>query len=466
MPDGAQDRTRKLVRGAVLKTNPYPPFRFLNRLPYRWALRAVRKIARTIPEIRSIGVRNGFATGDWIPGLSDIDLLAIVSQDLEPEREFAVVDSFRASYFQLQRTFPMLGELVMLAEDDLDAWLPPATFTPGKLPLATIHGVPIELPEEESPRWRENALNIALWIYLDLLPPTLSQPPGYLREQDSARRMRKIARLVAPLVEPTVAGAAAAGVAGAVKIMEAAVRTIDSNAFRERPEPSWFPLARNRCQFAEGSAAGVAGVQSVVEFGGRTLVVVSDGFPLERLREIAADVERFGPSALPLACNTFAYTVRRYNPHAYGRLFEKRTILWGADPLAEIDPPGRLDFASYAESRSAGIISFARGEEIFQTPLPLLEFENEIERAMELRYALGANWVHPDRSETGRRWRSEFPEHAEAVRRIREHAENGGELEARRAAFFFFRSLQRELRQLLESSDERMSHSLGGGSGF
>ena len=80
----------------------------------------------------------------------------------------------------------MLGELVMLAEDDLDAWLLAATFTPtpGKLPLATIHGVPIELPEEDSPRWRENALNMALWVYLDLLPPCLSQPPGYLREQD------------------------------------------------------------------------------------------------------------------------------------------------------------------------------------------------------------------------------------------------------------------------------------------
>jgi hypothetical protein len=451
MPDGAQDRTRKLVRGAVLKTNPYPPFRVLNRLPYRWALRAVRKIARTIPEIRSIGVRNGFATGDWIPGLSDIDLLAIVSEDLDPGRGFAVVDSFRASYFQLQRTFPMLGELIMLAEDDLDAWLPAETFTPGKLPLATIHGVPIELPEEDSPRWRSRALELAMGFYLDRLPPCLVKPDSYLQRMDVLRRVKKIDRLLRPIraekgekgapIDPHAAVPVL--VAHAAKLLETAVALVDCGAYLDKRDRSNPP-------------EGVADVCCTLAHRNTVIVTLPNGLTTEAIAAITVG-RRWGQPPLPLAESVFAYMVRRYDPYSYAELLRGREIAFGADPPEGVLPPGKAEFAAYLLSQFAYALAFTRGQELFpasESPFVAV-LERELDHLMGIRFVVEEGWVTADWREVGARWRRVFPESAQALDEIKLVARHASRA-ARQQAFALFRSLANEVRAAVTAVETRV----------
>ena len=177
MAEEANDRGHGLLRMLVLKTNPYFPFRYTNRWPYYLALKRTVAMVRPYAEVRALYLHHGVASGAWVPGLSDIDLFVIVERGLPAAREFDIVDSLRANYRRLKRWFPMLGELRILSADDLNPWLRATSEGPTPRSWMLLYGTPVlDLAFDHSPNWRTRALRLALWVYLDELPPAWRSP--------------------------------------------------------------------------------------------------------------------------------------------------------------------------------------------------------------------------------------------------------------------------------------------------
>jgi hypothetical protein len=133
-----------MIQPLVLRTNTWPVVRTLYRIPYRFASSLLGRAASQTPGVLALYARGSFATGQWIPGRSDIDLTAVLTPGLSPPEELAAARQFHARAIALRRRFPMIGEVEFLAQDCLSAyaahaftgfqtaqWLP---LTPGAAP--------------------------------------------------------------------------------------------------------------------------------------------------------------------------------------------------------------------------------------------------------------------------------------------------------------------------------------------
>lgn len=412
MSSKSQRRT-EMVRTLVLKTNPYFPFRVINRWPYTVALRAVCRAVAKHPEVRSLYLRHGLAAGVWTPGLSDIDLSVILKSGLDPGSDFRVVHAIRTRYRSLKKWFPMLGELEILEEDDLLPWLRATSETPQPRNWTLLHGTPaVDLALDRWSGWRERALGVALWIYLDLLPPCLAQPESDLRTADTLRRLRKILRLLRAVPGgssgPAPALTAESGVCEVATELERVARTIGD----EQPPSRAF----EKC---------------TIVLPDKLLVVLPDG---ARAHQIAAEVaaDDSGLPVMPLSLSVFRYLVRRYDPYIYDFLATNRGIVHGDDPLAHVPPPGHAEFSDYIERDLPRLLAFTRGPEIFENgQLDWAEFKSEWRRLMALRLLIDKNLIASRRSEIDTHWRREYPQLAVDFDALRAGS--------RQAAFALFR---------------------------
>ncbi len=447
MPRKLNNSARDLLRILVLKTNPYFPFRYCNLWPYSLALRAAIEAVRDQPEITALYVRHGVGSDRWIPGLSDVDLTLIVECGVSAAREFDLLDSLHRRFRRLRRSFPMLGELEVLGGNDLSLWMPATCNAPEPRPWTLAYGAPvIDFSLDRSPGWQTRALNFALWIYLDLIPPCLAKPDSYLTRADARRRVLKILRLLRPFLSdseriknrigsgtgPTLLAAHAA------KALETALAGIESRDIASKSHGSNFAVDRPPIR----SAAG---------FPDKVLVVLEDG--LEPEQTAAALISRdWKKLAVPLSASVFRYTVRRYDPYIYPSLLRKREIVFGADPLEAIAPPGKAEFTEYLYSRLAGSLVFVRSPELFQEPLQLTIFESELRRLMGLRLLLHKGWIAGHRAEIDAEWRREFSVCAQALDAIKLAAGRGDTRAARRDAFLLFRSVAAEVCEVTAES--------------
>jgi hypothetical protein len=119
---GALDLLQDLLQTAALKTNRVFPFSVLNRAPYWLAIDCFLRVCRKFPEIRGVYLRHGMAEGNWVPGISDIDLTVTLQAGLSTEDEFRCLTALREKHAGLRRVFPMLTDIAILREDHLDAW--------------------------------------------------------------------------------------------------------------------------------------------------------------------------------------------------------------------------------------------------------------------------------------------------------------------------------------------------------
>ena len=449
--------TRDLLRTFIVKTNPYWPFLWCNRVPYELAIRASMQAFRKYPEVRSMWVWHD----QWIPALSDIDLSVVIQRGLTIEKEYAFLESFWKTFDRLRRFFPML-EVKLLSEDELPIWLSHANSGHLDLDPVFLHGVEDPaLAAARSPNWRQFALSFALWVYMDVLPPCFAAPESFLRRQDVQRRVRKILRLLNPVLSEAGERCGAVepnGIADAILALERAVAHVDSITPRDVAERGWLRGETNGREYSTAGFPACDGVRSVIRTGtGKVLILAEDGLDgaaLDRLVE--ASRQHWPADALVvLPRSVFAYLIRSDNPYYYSRLISNRIIVFGTDPLAEVAPPGRGAFAAYTLSRIAHTLTFSRSDTVFSRskPLSMADCEWSLNQAMAVRLLLRDDWVSPLRSEIAARWRSEFPQCGVAFDQIKRDAEAERERVAREAFFHLFRPIVCDILDQIGSRD-------------
>jgi hypothetical protein len=134
------------------------------------AAHALARAAGEIPEISALFARGSYATGQWAPGRSDIDITAILRSPSLP-----AVRRFAARTAALRRRFPMIGEVEFLDHSCLPAyaayavtgfqssrWLPLA----GRLP-------PPDFYHHGAAHLQRDRLSHALRVYRLDIPPAL-----------------------------------------------------------------------------------------------------------------------------------------------------------------------------------------------------------------------------------------------------------------------------------------------------
>jgi hypothetical protein len=114
-------KSRRIVRLLVMRTSRWPGLRRAYRWYYGFAPALLRLWARRQPQLASIIVHRGYSTGDWEPGSSDIDLLAVA--ELAGEKAAIWLESFWKTYDGFKKLFPFLGECLVLEERELQDYL-------------------------------------------------------------------------------------------------------------------------------------------------------------------------------------------------------------------------------------------------------------------------------------------------------------------------------------------------------
>jgi hypothetical protein len=368
------------------------------------------------------------------------------------EEEFQRVDSFRASLRRLKAVFPMIEE-DLLSGCDFPLWLDAIRQTPDPDRRVLLFGESDSILEPaDSPHWRARALEVAFWVYVDPLPSCLAKPSSFLRDHDLARRIRKIARSVQPVIGESLDDSSVSlplRVSRAAKALERTVAVIEKDL--PVSDGGSFSEADPQQSVTNASSAAPPGVIGVIRRKVDILVVIEDGLSVERIAQIFEQSAQWGTPQLVLPASVFRYWLRYYDPYEYSRLSRERAIIAGSDPLGGLPSPGEIEFGRYWRLRLDNILTSVRGDEVFCKPgsFTMTRFRSKVVRAMALRMALERNRVFPELKQVDAGWRGEYEDAAGIFEEIRKDAADGKESSARFKAFTLLRSCADAIRENL-----------------
>ncbi|MBL7086734.1 MAG: nucleotidyltransferase domain-containing protein [Candidatus Cloacimonetes bacterium] len=111
------NKVQRLIQKTIFYTNPYFPFKYLNRLAYIVVLKLAIIYLKKIPQIQSILLRGSMASGNYTPGLSDIDLMFII-RPLSVKDEINFLKLFWKRFKLLHAIFPLFAEIRVMNEEE------------------------------------------------------------------------------------------------------------------------------------------------------------------------------------------------------------------------------------------------------------------------------------------------------------------------------------------------------------
>jgi hypothetical protein len=290
---------------------------------------------------------------------------------------------------------------------------------------------------------------------MDILPPCFAVPDSFLRGKDVERRVRKILRLLKPLLieADCDCGPIHNGTIGdAAVALERAATYLNSIEPNDELEPVALSLDAAGIVYSSEALPPMRGVRGVIETGaGKFLVLTDDGLdPLAIDRIHAMSRQRWTrkqDAIVVLPRRLFEYVIRTADPFLYIELLAQRTLVFGHDPLPEIRPPAKKDFVTRIRARIPQLFTYARSETVFSrsAPLSLSNWESSLDAAMAVRLLLHDDWIAPRRRELGKHWRARYPESAAALEEMKRYAAEGQDRMARQAFFSLLRSVLDEI---------------------
>lgn len=108
----------------LIVTTNVKPFCWLYRLYYQLALKKITQTFKDHPDIVGVYLIAGMASGDWTPGLSDIDLIIIVNNNQGSKQRVG------KSYEHLSRSIPVIkiDEQNIYTVDEIKLWYQQSNF--------------------------------------------------------------------------------------------------------------------------------------------------------------------------------------------------------------------------------------------------------------------------------------------------------------------------------------------------
>jgi len=443
---------RESVRIGVLRTNAIWPFSVLNRLPYALAIRRFKSVCQRFPEISSVYLRHALITGAWIPAISDIDLTVIFSPGLSRESEFSFLQQFWRQMTGLQRRFPMLGEIEVLSEAQLESWVRFGIEGRGAADWQLLSGADT-VPKPVRPsaaRYLREAFDYTYWFYLQNFTRVFSQSdtPSYLRTQDLQRLQRKTSRCLAAMSADSGQQPARIPEPGLddAGILLDILSMLEEGLQATGLDPGqWVQTSNLRQQWLLRQAGGKARsinppvadeafsrwgseICSIYLDPDELVYVIMKGTArtsenLERIKEIQKYFT--GQDRLPvfLTEQLFIYLLRFLKPYDFAYFAKNASLLYGVPILEGTALPNPAAFQHDLVKQTPLLLMYPQSQEF----ICATGAENETSRAFELKLGqalalklyLERGILKTNIAQVRKEYVAVYPRHAEAIRALR-----------------------------------------------
>jgi hypothetical protein len=369
---------RDLIRICVLRSNAHRPFSSINKAPYCIAIRVFTHFCRRFQEIAAVYVRRRLVGRSWIPALSDIDLTVLIRKDLGLEREYLFLRRFWQGMQLVRKVFPMIGEVEILNEDQMEIWLKNGfegvNFEGWQQILGNAASPVLERPVIPNCDVFQ-AYNFALSFYLHTFYRGLHQTrhPHYLLKQDSFRILRKINKCLSAIGANSTASSDKINelppdidevICLMISSLDNGLSSIASSTNgcagkNEGNEQDYLPVDIYSSIQDSNNVSGFAAligwehvIRSVYQtHDKRVYVILRDGIDFSTMKQCVGtiwDAGQLGGGRLIIVGEKlFQHLLQRYYPFEYAHLAEFRILLLGTDILPDIAPPGKSSFVNY-----------------------------------------------------------------------------------------------------------------------
>jgi len=170
MPENFRSRLIVAVRAAAIRTRNRPAFLALYRAVYRGALALFSAAFRlSFQKHGALYLRRGMAGRDWLPGISDIDLLAVLDGGAQAESGAAL--KLWRLHQGFKRVFPFFGEIQIANPLEIGGYVREGGWRAREMPRwKTLRGKALEiaLPAARNSELGLFHLQEALGAYLSL----------------------------------------------------------------------------------------------------------------------------------------------------------------------------------------------------------------------------------------------------------------------------------------------------------
>jgi predicted nucleotidyltransferase len=469
-------KIRDMVRTAVIKTNPYPPFSSLNKVPYRAAIKTFVKVCESFPEIKTIYLRGGLSEGHFIPALSDIDLTVIIGPTVSVEREYRFLRSFWKRYRRMKKLFPMLGEIEILNSEELTISTKFGLAGYQAQSWKLLYGT--EMPRHSytlhAMSLRRDSLNHALYVYLEYFVKifTSQKRSLYIVSQDLRRLQSKILRCLdhsngANAVHRVLSDRLSSNMSNVV-MFSRVLKSLDDEICRfnkdgimanTEPHPALDPGnpplhtdelldLRELADCLDGAIKSV-----IVNSFNKIFVVLETALDAPTLKTCMETMIQVFPdkSRMPaiVSASMFEYILRHYEPFKYAHFMAHRRLVFGEDLLSRIQAPSRNSLIDYLLGRVPNLLTFPRSYTVIlgyaPTAFGVRELECTVEQCLLLKLYLEKRVVQPSYDKLLVECENHYSEYFVELRSLKEtrHANSSQEW------FGFLRGLANDVRRCL-----------------
>jgi len=142
-----------IVKKIVFRTIHIGLFKFIYKILYSLYIYIFKKITKKLLDVKSIYLKWGLGSKEFIPGLSDLDMIVVINKK-SVTKDFFQMKRYINFYFILKKILPFMGYILLLSEKEINSWLTwgdiracelPFVYTPiygKKMPIGRYKYIP------------------------------------------------------------------------------------------------------------------------------------------------------------------------------------------------------------------------------------------------------------------------------------------------------------------------------------
>jgi len=326
---------------------------------------------------------------NWVPAISDIDLTIIIDSNLMPEGSFNFLKSFWEKFERLKKIFPVLGEVDILDESEIESW---TRFTIRGYEARNWKLLYGEKTVKSSYKSDQNmisvdSLNYAITNYLEYFIPKFFSKgiPDIIVSAELSRLASKIVKYAASnnkvRKNKTGSDRRAELLYSVMKGLEPSVRNIKISAFSEEKNFKQDTLLTDvnteefKSEYQEIDLSKLESCRDkidafIISYTTR-FIILKDGIKDDEIIDCIETIQKvFSKQNIkPIILNfaIFEYYLKIYNPFIYSQLLDGRKVLFGEDLFLKVKQPDYYFYCKSLIEETSNILLFSRNRELIQS---------------------------------------------------------------------------------------------------
>jgi hypothetical protein len=473
----------ELVRILTVKTNPYPPFSTLNKIPYYIAIKGFVQVCKRFPEIKSAYLRHGLTEGNWVPGLSDIDLTVITDSKLTIDEEFSFLRSFWNAYDRLKGVFPMLGDVEILNDEFIQTWTKfnIRGYESGNWRL--IHGIEAKKSNYvvHSARLALDCLNNAMRIYLEHILKRFYKEEchSFIESEEMRRVSLKALRYTNYLDRRPEKESVKLLLSSSMNMLPSVLAGLERRVreflaeyplpFMRNNDNEWIAdlhsdnkvVLDDQTLDTRALAPWHEAIHSIILNSRKKIyIILKDGLDLSVMGSCFDALGRVfikkDSTPVMMTSSVFEYMLRYYRPFEYTNFMKNRILAYGEDLLPQIQPPDRHSLINFLIRQAPNLLTFPQRHTLILPASPNgfsgRDFASRIEQSLLLKFYLETGIIRPGYDELLNECEKQYPQHFEKFNGLKKNSGYVRDEVLSREAFTLFKGITNDIHKSISNS--------------